>query len=140
MYNETVSLLIANGTFVTTRYELVPRRSPSGMLTGVLLLNRITNPGVPDATMNWFVTVFWSDLTTKEKLIGIPQLKVGPVLILNGTRLVPDMPIGISGYPAKGCAMITPGVVLESVARTPVAPTLPVFVNTIDMSLHSLNS
>src|SRR6266404_4678431 len=97
MYKETVSLLIANSTFVTTINELVPRRSASGILTGVLLLKRITNPGVPDTMVNWFVTVFWSDLTTKKKFIGIPQLKVGMVLILNCTRLVPEIPIGISG-------------------------------------------
>src|SRR5258708_9635355 len=97
MYKETVSLLMANGTFVTTINELVPRRSSSGILTGVLLLKRINNPGVPDTRMNWFVTVFWSVLTTKENLIGIPQLKVGVVLILNETRLVPEMPIGMLG-------------------------------------------
>src|SRR6266850_1310130 len=97
MNKETVSLLSAKGTFETTINELVPRTSPSGILTGVLLSKRNNNPGVPDTTMNWFVMVFWSDLTTREKLIAIPQLKMGLVLILNGTRLVPEMPMGISG-------------------------------------------
>src|SRR5260370_38652356 len=97
MYKETVSLFIANGTLETMINELVPRRSASGIFTGVLLLKRISNPGVPDTTMNWFVTVFWSDLTTSEKLIGSPQLKIGEVLILKGTRLVPEIPIAMLG-------------------------------------------
>lgn len=70
----------------------------------------------------------------------VPHTKEGAVLIRKATTLVAAVLVSIVGYTEVGWAMITPGVVVVSVALTPVAVILPKLVSTTRRLLHSFGS
>jgi hypothetical protein len=81
----------------TTTGEYAPDGLASGMATETLLSKRRGNPGTPVISRSLAVINFWSVLTCRIKSIGVPQIKEGDVLILNGTLFVADEFAGMSG-------------------------------------------
>jgi len=79
----------------------------------------------------------WFVVTVNVKLIGVPQINVGAVLNSNGTTLLVLTPIGILAMGEFGCWTLTPGVVLDSTAETPVAPAHPKLRKPTTKLLHS---
>src|SRR4051812_23730942 len=74
------------------------------------------------------------------QLIGVPQMKSGDVLILNGTVFTLVAPGEMFGYADTGWAITTSGVALERRAETVVARLMPWLAKAIVRLLHSLKS
>src|ERR1043166_9507493 len=97
MKRETVTLETGAGTLETVTRESAPTGLLSGIGTGVEVLKEKSAPLVPVGKVIKLVRVSWSDLTTMERKIGVPQTKLGELLILKGVILVALAPMGMLG-------------------------------------------
>ena len=70
----------------------------------------------------------------------VPQSSAGDVLIWNGVPFVAMPLAGKFGYGENGCVIVTPALVVDSVALTPLTMPASLFMSAMRSKLHSPGS